>query len=90
MNMKATFIYNLNSNDKIKVTVEKAEYTNNDLERAEYSGVLTGEVLGIEDNIEYNGMSGIYIEYEENISSKPKVLYLHHTEILSVKKIGTS
>lgn len=85
--MKAEFIYTLKENDKIKVTIDKATHVNTELDIVEYSGILTGEVIGIEDNIEHFGQSGIYIEYEEDLSLGPKVLYLHYTEIVSIEKI---
>lgn len=85
--MKASFIYDFNENDRVEVSVENLVHINKDLNTVKYSGTLTGEIIEIEDNIDYNGMSGIYIGYEEDISLEPKMIYLHYTEITSIKKI---
>lgn len=86
--MSPTFIYDFKEKDKVRLEVEKMTHVNDNLDITEYSGTLTGEILGIEDNIERCGMSGIYLGYEENISSGPKVIYIHYNEIISIENLG--
>lgn len=85
--MKPEFIYDFKEKDKVMLTVERMAHVNDDLDVVEYSGTLTGEIAGIEDNIEYCGMSGIYLDYNEDISSGPKMVYVHHSEIVSITKM---